>query len=181
MQQTGMNGVTLVLGGARSGKSRLAEARITALDGPWVYVATGQAYDDEMRERISHHREGRDPRWETVEEPVQISRVLKEAGGRPVLVDCLTLWLTNLLMQERDVAQGVEELLKALRLREGPTVLVGNEVGLGIVPQNALARRFRDEAGLLHQRIAAEAGEVVFVAAGLPLMLKTSSIKPASL
>lgn len=181
MQQTGMNGVTLVLGGARSGKSRLAEARITALDGPWVYVATGQAYDDEMRERISHHRERRDPRWETVEEPVQVSRVLKEAGGRPVLVDCLTLWLTNLLMQERDIQQDVKEFLEALRLREGPTVLVGNEVGLGIVPQNALARRFRDEAGFLHQRIAAEAGEVVFVAAGLPLTLKSPSMKSASL
>ncbi|KXV56063.1 adenosylcobinamide kinase, partial [Gluconobacter japonicus] len=110
--------------------------------------------------------------WQTIEEPYDIATVLRNAGPEPVLVDCLTLWLTNLILDERDVSAATKDLLSALSERAHQTVLVGNEVGLGIVPENALARRFRDEAGLLHQRIASIADEVLFVAAGLPLKLK---------
>ncbi|KXV35306.1 bifunctional adenosylcobinamide kinase/adenosylcobinamide-phosphate guanylyltransferase [Gluconobacter thailandicus] len=165
--------VSLVLGGARSGKSRIAEALITSQPAPWVYLATGRAYDDEMQARIDLHRDSRgELGWQTIEEPYDIATVLLDAGPEPVLIDCLTLWLTNLILDERDVSTATEGLLSALSKRQHQTVLVGNEVGLGIVPDNALARRFRDEAGLLHQRIAAIADEVLFVAAGLPLKLK---------
>ena len=169
---TGMGGVTLVLGGARSGKSRYAEALVTAAPKPWTYLATGRAFDDEMRLRIAQHQQKRVPGWTTCEEPIFVEKVLDEAGKSFVLLDCLTLWLTNLILAEQDVFAASERLLEALRCRKGRTVLVGNEVGLGIVPDNVLSRRFRDEAGILHQRIAAEAGRVVFVAAGLPLVLK---------
>ncbi len=164
--------LALVLGGARSGKSRYAEALVAALPPPWIYVATGAAHDDEMRRRIAEHRARRDASWQTVEAPLSLADALDEAGAAPVLVDCLTLWLTNLMLGEHDVAEAVRSLEQALERRRATTVLVGSEVGLGIVPENALARRFRDEAGLLHQRIAARADHVVLVAAGLPLALK---------
>ncbi|MBR0560403.1 bifunctional adenosylcobinamide kinase/adenosylcobinamide-phosphate guanylyltransferase [Neokomagataea sp. TBRC 2177] len=172
----GMSGVTLVLGGVRSGKSRFAEGEIARCTAPWVYVATGQAFDQEMRERITEHQSRRDSRWHTVEVPFDVAQALDEAGEQPVLLDCLTLWLTNILLEDRCVDEFVSILLAALRRRVGPTVLVGNEVGLGVVPESALGRRFRDEAGMLHQRIAAEAGRVVFVAAGLPLVLKGKAL-----
>lgn len=162
----------LVLGGARSGKSRHAEALVTARPAPWVYLATGQAWDDEMAARVTLHRARRQAGWETVEVPVDLEAALDAAGERPVLVDCLTLWLTNLILGERQVGGAVEGLMAALERRRGATVLVGSEVGLGIVPENALARRFRDEAGLLHQRIAAAADRVVLVVAGLTLVMK---------
>ncbi len=172
----GMAGVTLVLGGVRSGKSRLAEGEIALCEAPWVYVATGQAFDTEMRERIMEHQARRDARWHTVEAPFDVAQALDAAGERPVLLDCLTLWLTNMLLEDRCIDDAVSDLLAALRRRAGPTVLVGNEVGLGVVPESALGRRFRDEAGVLHQRIAAEAERVVFVAAGLPLVLKGKAL-----
>jgi len=166
----------LILGGARSGKSRHAESLITAFPPPWIYIATAAAWDDEMRHRIHEHQARRDRSWQTVEAPLALAAALDEAGSRPVLVDCLTLWLTNLILGERDIAGGIPAsitaLEQALARRSAPTILVASEVGLGIVPDNALARRFRDEAGLLHQRIAARANHVVLVAAGLPLMLK---------
>lgn len=166
--------LSLVLGGARSGKSRYAEALVADLPPPWIYVATGRAGDEEMRRRIAAHRARRNRSWRTVEAPVALGEVLDAAGAAPVLVDCLTLWLTNLLLGEHEIEAAVRALEEALDRRAGPTVLVGNEVGLGIVPENALARRFRDEAGLLHQRLAARADHVVLVAAGLPLVLKES-------
>ncbi len=162
----------LVLGGARSGKSRQAEQVVADCPGPLFYLATGQAFDDEMRERVGAHRARRDGRWRTVEVPVHLAAALDQAGDRPVLVDCLTLWLSNLLLGEHDVGGAVSELMAALGRRPAPTVLVGSEVGMGIVPENALARRFRDEAGLLHQRIATVADRVVLVVAGLPLVVK---------
>ncbi|WP_239019407.1 bifunctional adenosylcobinamide kinase/adenosylcobinamide-phosphate guanylyltransferase [Novacetimonas pomaceti] len=168
----GMAGTVLVLGGARSGKSSFAERVVGTWPAPWTYVATARIHDAEMRDRVAHHRATRLLGWRTVEEPVDIAPVLDGAGARPVLVDCLTLWLTNLLLDGHDVAAATGGLLSALRRRAGPTVLVGNEVGLGIVPDNALARRFRDEAGLLHQAIAREAGRVVFMVAGLPMEMK---------
>ncbi|UFN46988.1 bifunctional adenosylcobinamide kinase/adenosylcobinamide-phosphate guanylyltransferase [Roseomonas sp. OT10] len=167
--------LTLVLGGARSGKSRTAEALTTRHAAPWRYVATAQAFDDEMRARIAEHRARREPGWETVEAPLDLADALRDAGRRPVLVDCLTLWLTNLMLGERDIPAAVAALEAVLADRAAPTVLVANEVGLGIVPENVLARRFRDEAGRLNQRLAARAENVVFVAAGLPLALKGSA------
>lgn len=164
--------LSLVLGGARSGKSRHAEELLTALPAPWIYLATGQAWDDEMRARVAEHRGRRTEGWQTVEVPVALADALDEAGDRPVLVDCLTLWLTNLLLGDHDVEQAVSGLIAALGRRQAETVLVGSEVGMGIVPENALARRFRDEAGLLHQRIATIADRVVLVVAGLPMVVK---------
>ena len=162
--------LTLVLGGARSGKSAHAEALVTALPPPWLYVATAQALDAEMRERVAQHRARRAAGWQTVEAPLDFSRAL--ATGRPVLVDCLTLWLSNLLLGGHDIAAATAALEAALAARATPTVLVSNEVGLGIVPDNALARGFRDEAGRLNQRMAARADAVLFMVAGLPMRVK---------
>jgi adenosylcobinamide kinase/adenosylcobinamide-phosphate guanylyltransferase len=169
--------LTLVLGGARSGKSRHAETLIAGAARHATYVATAEARDDEMAERIRHHRERRAAGtlvWETVEAPRDLAVVLAEVArpDRPVLVDCLTLWLTNALLADADLAAETASLVRSLEGLAGPAVLVANEVGLGIVPDNALARRFRDAAGRLNQDIAAIADRVVFVAAGLPLILK---------
>ncbi|HYD69217.1 bifunctional adenosylcobinamide kinase/adenosylcobinamide-phosphate guanylyltransferase [Azospirillum sp.] len=166
--------IILVLGGVRSGKSRHAEGLVTARPAPWIYVATAEAWDEEMRARIHRHREDRGPGWTTVEEPLDLPDVLERVAvaGTAVLVDCLTLWLSNLMGAERDVATETARLLDALDRVAGTVVFVSNEVGLGIVPDNALARRFRDDAGRLHQAVAARAQRVVFVVAGLPMVLK---------
>ncbi len=139
---------------------------------PWVYIATAQAFDDEMRARIAEHQLRRGAGWRLLEAPVALHEALDLAAGRPVLVDCLTLWLTNEMLAGHDVAAAADLLETALRRRDAPTVLVSNEVGLGIVPETALGRTFRDEAGRLNQRIAALAGHVVFMIAGLPMRLK---------
>jgi len=164
-----------VLGGARSGKSRYAEGLITALPPPWVYVATGEALDAEMGGRIAAHRARRGDGWTTVEAPRALAAALSEHAAAPVLVDCLTLWLSNLMMADAAVDDEIERLLEALTKVPGPVVLVANEVGSGIVPDNALARRFRDLQGSLNQRIAAVADRVVLMVAGLPLILKGSA------
>ncbi len=166
---------TLVLGGARSGKSRLAERLCESQSGPCIYLATGAAHDEEMAARIAQHRARRGPRWHTVEAPLELAVALtaETAPDRAVLVDCLTLWLSNLLFAERDPAAEGRALCTALSAVEGPVVLVSNEVGLGIVPDNALARRFRDAAGHLHQEVAAICDQVLFTVAGLPLTLKS--------
>jgi adenosylcobinamide kinase / adenosylcobinamide-phosphate guanylyltransferase len=166
--------LTLVLGGARSGKSRHAEALIEAASPEALYLATAEPLDDEMAERIRRHRARRGVRWTTREAPLDLAAALIEGARleRPVLVDCLTLWLSNLLVAGRDVEAASAELLDTLPRLKGPAVLVANEVGLGIVPDNALARAFCDHAGRLNQAVAAEAQRVVLVAAGLPLVLK---------
>jgi len=165
--------LSLILGGARSGKSHHAESLIEALPAPWTYIATAQAYDDEMRERIAEHRMRRPPGWLTVDAPLDLAEAIaQQPAGQPILVDCLTLWLTNLILAERDTAVAGAALISACEQASGPIVLVSNEVGLGIVPENALARRFRDEAGRLHQALAARAGRVVFMVAGLPMRVK---------
>jgi adenosyl cobinamide kinase/adenosyl cobinamide phosphate guanylyltransferase len=164
--------VHLVLGGARSGKSRHAEALVESQPGPWVYIATAQAFDAEMKARIAEHRERRLEQWETLDAPLHLASALVEAGDRPVLVDCLTLWVTNLLLGDHDIADATDGLLAKLRERRAPTVLVANETGLGIVPDNALARRFRDAAGILNQRVAGLADRVEFVVAGIPMLVK---------
>ena len=166
--------VTLVFGGARSGKSRFAEALVEGQGGSCIYLATAEPGDGEMAERIRLHRERRGPRWETVEEPLDLAGALRRVSTAEgaVLVDCLTLWLSNLLGAERDVAAETERLVGALPALPGPVVLVSNEVGLGVVPVGALARRFVDLAGRLHQEVARVADSVVFMAAGLPLHMK---------
>ena len=171
---TALAPLTLIIGGARSGKSRHAEALITARPPPWHYVATAQALDEEMAERIALHRSRRAEGWETHEVPLALPECIARLGAKPVpiLVDCLTLWLTNLTLGEYDVSAAATKLETALDEAVAPIVLVANEVGLGIVPENALARRFRDEAGRLNQRLAARATQVIFMVAGLPMPVK---------
>lgn len=168
-----MGQVILVTGGARSGKSRHAEMRATALPGGSVYIATAQAGDGEMADRIARHRAQRGTGWQTVEEPLDLTGALERSDGQgPRLVDCLTLWLSNLMMAERDWQAAAEQLAGCLYAQAAPVVLVSNEVGLGLVPDTPLGRAFRDAQGLLNQRIAAVADEVEFVVAGLPLRVK---------
>jgi adenosylcobinamide kinase/adenosylcobinamide-phosphate guanylyltransferase len=164
----------LVLGGARSGKSRHAQVCAEAEPGDLVYVATAQPFDEEMADRIARHRADRGPRWRTVEAPLDLATTIM-AETRPgvvLLVDCLTLWASNLLFAERDIVEATAALVVAIGATRGPLILVSNEVGLGIVPDNALARRFRDVAGTINQAVAATADEAVFLAAGLPIRLK---------
>jgi adenosylcobinamide kinase / adenosylcobinamide-phosphate guanylyltransferase len=163
--------ISLVLGGARSGKSAYAERQITALPPPWLYCAPAEPIDSEMRERIAHHRALRGPGWQTAEEPLGIAPLIQSSTS-PVLVDCLTLWLTNLMLAQRDIESETAKLLAAIRAAHAPIVLVSNEVGLGIVPANALARKFCDHAGRLNQALASIASRVVFMVAGLPMVLK---------
>ena len=167
-----MRRVSLVLGGARSGKSRFAEGQAADFEGPKTYVATAEAFDDEMRGRIAKHRQQRaGDRWTTIEAPLDPASTIRVARGF-VLLECVTVWLGNLMHHERDIPSGVAGLCNALTVAEGRIVLVSNEVGLSIVPENAMARRFRDEQGFANQRLAEVADEVFFVAAGLPLKLK---------
>ncbi len=164
----------LILGGARSGKSTLAEARGRDSGLDVTYVATAEAHDAEMTDRIQRHRDRRPDGWHTVEAPVALAATLEREAGhdRLLLVDCLTLWLGNVIDDADALAQERADLLYCLPRLPGAIVLVSNEVGLGIVPDNALARRFRDEAGWLNQTLAGLCERVTFVAAGLPLTLK---------
>lgn len=167
--------IVLVTGGARSGKSAHAEACTLQLGSPAIYVATAEAHDAEMVERIALHRSSRGPEWRTVAAPLDLPGALAATGdGPPRLVDCLTLWLTNLMLAGDDPDAATVRLIAALDAARAPVVLVTNEVGWGIVPENALARRFRDAAGRLNQAVAAAADEVVLVACGLPLVLKNT-------
>jgi len=167
----------LVTGGQRSGKSGFAELLVEKSDLTPVYLATATAGDAAMRARIEAHRRRRSDRWVTVEEPLALAGALvREAtAGRAVLVDCLTLWLTNLLAEDRSLAEAGDALIDALQAATGTIVLVSGEVGAGIIPDNALARRFADDLGTLNQRVAATVGRVVLVSAGQPLLLKPSS------
>jgi adenosylcobinamide kinase/adenosylcobinamide-phosphate guanylyltransferase len=165
---------TFVLGGARSGKSHFAEGLAGASGLSRHYLATGRAWDEEMTARIQKHRTDRGDGWTTHEEPLDLVGRLAaiDAADRTILVDCLTLWVTNLMMEERDMAAEFEALAKFLPGARSRFILVSNEVGLGIVPENRMAREFRDHAGRLHQMVAACATDVYFVAAGLPLKMK---------
>jgi adenosylcobinamide kinase / adenosylcobinamide-phosphate guanylyltransferase len=164
--------LTLVLGGARSGKSRYAERLISAMSPPWTYVATAEARDAEMAQRIAAHQARRGSEWRTVEAPIDLSGALASAQTGPILIDCLTFWLSNRMLAGADVDREVGQLQAALARCSGPVVIVTNEVGCGIVPDNALARRFRDLQGSLNQRIAAAADCVVLMVAGLPVPVK---------
>ena len=169
--------VTLVLGGARSGKSRYAERLVENAARCGTYCATAEAGDAEMAARIAAHRSRRGPFWRTVEEPIAIAAIIvaEARPGRPLLIDCLTLWLSNVMLAGRCVEPDCAVLAAALRDAAGPVVLVANEVGMGLVPETSLGREFRDTAGRLNQEIAALADHVVFVTAGLPLVLKGGS------
>lgn len=173
----------LILGGARSGKSRLAEELAESVPGQRIYVATGQGLDDEMRERIAHHQAARGSLWETREVPLDlVGAIERETGiGRAVLVDCLTLWLSNVLHAGRDPDHEADLLAEGVRRAAGPLVLVSNEVGLGIVPATPLGRSFRDAQGRLNQRMAAVCDAVIFVVAGCPIRVKPAPALDARL
>jgi adenosylcobinamide kinase / adenosylcobinamide-phosphate guanylyltransferase len=164
--------ITLVLGGARSGKSRYAESLFVPLPPPWAYVATAEAGDEEMTTRIAAHRERRAPSWKTIETPLELAEAVILCQPMPILIDCLTLWLSNLMLAESDIDAEILRLERALNAALAPIVLVANEVGSGIVPDHPLGRKFRDLQGMLNQRIAARADHVVLMVAGLPLAVK---------
>jgi adenosylcobinamide kinase/adenosylcobinamide-phosphate guanylyltransferase len=164
----------LVLGGARSGKSAFAEKLLLENPRERTYLATATSGDEEMAYRIRLHRQNRGDAWRTVEEPIAIVECLKRetAEGRAVLLDCLTLWLSNLFMKGLDIADEINQLTAFLKDKQSPIVLVSNEIGLGLVPETKLGRDFRDAQGRLNQAVAAAVPSVIFVAAGLPLNLK---------
>lgn len=164
--------LTLVLGGARSGKSRFAERLVESTPAPWTYIATADVGDEEMRARIADHRSRRGNAWVTIEAPIALGALLKQKTPGPLLVDCLTLWLSNVMLAGRAVEKETDGLCAALSDAAGPIVLISNEVGLSIVPETRLGRDFRDAQGVLNQRVAEIADHVVFIAAGLPLVLK---------
>ena len=164
----------MILGGARSGKSRFAETILSSSRRKLVYIATGRAMDEEMSERIAAHKDRRGSAWETVEEPLALVDAIRNSAhpGRAILVDCLTLWLTNLMMADASVDKEVVDLVRYLEGVDVPVVLVSNETNLGVVPDNAMARRFVDHCGVMNQKIASMAGTVYGVTAGLPMQLK---------
>jgi adenosylcobinamide kinase/adenosylcobinamide-phosphate guanylyltransferase len=168
----------LILGGARSGKSTYAEKLAIATGQPKLYIATATRLDDEMDARINHHISRRDKSWHTIEETVNVASIItdKKWSDHVILVDCLTLWMSNLMFgEDEDVAKRRAELCDAVKNSNAKVILVTNEVGLGIVPMHPLSRRFRDEAGWLHQALAEVCDTVAFMAAGLPMMLKSAA------
>ncbi len=170
-----MADLTFILGGASSGKSSYAEGIVAASGRDKVYVATSRVFDAEMRQKVQDHIKDRGDGWITIEEPLDIAKALSScASEQVVLLDCATMWLTNVMLDELEVDAEIDAFLNALTTAPCPIVVVSNETGLGIVPENALARRFRVAQGRLNARIAAQAETVVFVAAGLPLALKGS-------
>jgi adenosylcobinamide kinase/adenosylcobinamide-phosphate guanylyltransferase len=169
--------ILFITGGARSGKSRLAESLAEGFGTPLCYIATGQALDTEMEERISAHRTRRGGKWHTVEEPLRLAETIGNVDGsfQAILVDCITLWLTNLLLTHEDTDQvmtKVSALVEVVPKGKTPLILVSNEVGMGIVPENALARKFRDLAGKANQMLAAAADEAYVTFSGIPIRLK---------
>src|SRR5262245_44019992 len=165
--------LTLVIGGARSGKSRYAETLIEGEPGPRIYLATAEARDDEMERRIAEHRASRGRSWHTIEAPHDLAAAIAALPRRSaVLIDCLTLWLSNRLLADADIDREIVDLERALASHDGAVVAVSNDVGSGIVPDSQLGRRFRDLQGMLNQRIAAKASRVVLMVAGLPLAVK---------
>ncbi|KEA65125.1 Adenosylcobinamide-phosphate guanylyltransferase [Marinobacterium lacunae] len=170
--------IRFITGGARSGKSSRAEQLAAASGREVVYIATAEARDGEMSERLAMHRARRPSNWQTVEEPLALPEVIRSRQGEGIclLVDCLTLWVTNLLLADRDMQVHRETLLSALEVAKGEIILVSNETGMGVVPMGELSRRFVDESGWLHQAVAAQADQVVLMVAGLPLVVKGDSV-----
>lgn len=170
-----MGQIILLIGGARSGKSRHAEALVQAQPAPWRYLATSRAWDDDARARIEAHRARRAADWLTIEAQTDLATPLLRKSDHPALVDCVTYWLLNLLTDGRDIESETEGLINALRARSGLTVLVAHEIGMGLEPDSSFERRYRDEAGILHQTLAEIAERVTLVIAGYPTDIK----KPA--
>jgi adenosylcobinamide kinase / adenosylcobinamide-phosphate guanylyltransferase len=165
--------LTFLIGGARSGKSAYAEKLTSGFPSPWRYIATAQAFDDEMRERIEIHRGRRGKEWQTEEAPLDLVDALERTPkGQPVMIDCLTLWLSNHMLADHDPEAESERLARMFSRPKGPWFVVSNEVGLSIVPDNPLGRRFRDAQGRLNQKVAAAADRVILMVAGLPLQVK---------
>ncbi len=165
--------IVLVTGGARSGKSRLAEARCLALGSPAVYIATAEIFDDEMRARVAAHRARRGDEWRDFAAPLDVVGAIAASEGQgPRLIDCLTMWLNNVIYHGQNVELQMVRLCGALRGARAPVVLVTNEIGMGIVPDNAAARAFRDAQGILNQQVAALADEVILAVSGLSLRVK---------
>lgn len=174
-----MSQIRLILGGVRSGKSLYAEQLASQTMSSKIYIATAEVLDGEMAERIEIHKKRRGEDWKTIEEPVEIIKIINPpaTGHQPpatILIDCLTLWLANLLHREIDIIQQVDLLVEALEATRAEVILVSAEAGLGIIPENALARKFLDYAGILHQRVAGVANEVVLVVAGIPMIIKSA-------
>ena len=167
-----MASVHLILGGARSGKSRHALGASKRLQGPHRFIATAQAYDSEMKERIQKHREERDGHWRTVESPIELAHTIASLNEGTILIDCCTLWLSNVMLAERDISSETAALIDSITCATADIVLVSNEVGSGIVPETKLGRDFRDEQGRLNQRLAEIADTVELVVAGIPSRLK---------
>ena len=166
--------ITFILGGSRSGKSSFALECASKLPGSKAFIATAQAFDEEMKERIERHKKERSADWKTFEEPTALPRLLRFISNEHdvIIIDCLTLWLSNLIMNDTALDADIESLLSAAAPCPSPIFIVSNEVGMGIVPENALARKFRDLAGTLNRRVAEIADEVYLVAAGIPLKIK---------
>ncbi|HET7852614.1 MAG TPA: bifunctional adenosylcobinamide kinase/adenosylcobinamide-phosphate guanylyltransferase [Methyloceanibacter sp.] len=165
--------LTLVLGGARSGKSRHAQILAMATPPPWIYIATAQALDDEMRERVATHKAERGSGWSTIEEPIELARAVADAPAQaPLVIDCITFWLSNLMLGAHDVDSAVARFVRSLDERKAPTIMVSCEVGAGLVPETPLGRAFRDRAGFVNQKLAASAHDVLFMVAGLAMPLK---------
>ena len=167
-----MGSIILVTGGARSGKSAIAESRTLSLGEAAIYIATAQPFDSEMEDRIATHKARRGAAWRTHAEPLDLCAALSLTDGAPRLVDCLTLWLSNLILAGRDWRVEAARLVETLGAQAAPVVLVTNEVGMGIVPDNAMARRFRDLAGMLNQRVAAAVETVDLAVSGLTIRMK---------
>lgn len=173
-----LTGISLVIGGARSGKSRFGEHLALSLNENPLYIATAEIHDEEMQDRIDLHRQDRDERWTTLEEPINIAPIITShsTSDKTILLDCLTLWLSNLMGQDRDIEKETATLCQTLEKYQGNIILVANEVGQGIVPDNALARQFRDHAGRLNQSIAQVADNVIYMVAGLPMIAKKNGV-----
>ncbi len=182
--------ITFIIGGARSGKSSFALDEVSKLEGQRAYIATGEALDDEMQDRIRKHKDDRGPEWNTYEEPVEIAKILSDIKDKysAIVIDCLTLWLSNVMIKTKTIEESIQELIDELNSFKNPSrvtnhlpadrhgasrlFIVSNELGMGIVPENAMAREFRDLTGFLNQKIAAIADEVYLVTAGIPLKIK---------
>lgn len=169
--------IQFIMGGARSGKSSYAESLAKKNNSDVIYIATAQAYDDEMQGRIEQHKQQRPSEWLTFEEPLEISKVISNESdsNNCLLIDCLTLWLTNLLCADKNIADYKQQLINALNNAKGDVILVSNETGMGVVPMGELTRRYCDEAGWLHQEIAALADQVILMVAGIPVVIKPTS------
>jgi adenosylcobinamide kinase/adenosylcobinamide-phosphate guanylyltransferase len=169
-----MKKITFITGGARSGKSSFALEQASGIAGKKAYIATAEALDEEMRKRIEDHRKQRGKEWDTFEEPLMIAEVIKKIGDRydTLVLDCLTLWLSNIMHANLSIEAEIERLISSLLSHQTSVFIVSNEVGMGIVPENEMARKFRDMTGMLNQKVAGVADEVYIVIAGIPLRIK---------